>query len=442
MKRLRHLAMAFGAVAMLAACSENTTDGPTPGPDQPQLPDYAEIVKPEKKEKAEAIVLTERERETLGENTDFAISLMKWIDNSYNPMGSDNMMISPLSYMYAVSMLANGADGDTKAELLNVAFNGKSGYSEKDLNDLYSKLIPAIYAADKKASVSIANGLWFDNTVLPKAAFLNCLHNNYWAEWMQMDFSDKRNLVKTINSWVSRNTNGLINNIKSEEDLMDDELVILGNALALEAEWKNKFDIKGTKQDNFYCVDDQIKKVQYMPNTDSLNYYVNDECKAVDMELGNGMFCVTFIRPNSVTGITDIFSRLNSDYLQRLFASKELRRVRYTIPKFKIAPKAYSTEGYFHAKNAGNVFGQDQNYSQIASAKFRMPGLLHVATIEVEEGGVKAAGVTMSGEFGGFPGESKPVVVFALDRPFIFLVREQSTGAVLFMGKVMSPSWE
>ena len=438
---MKYWTLALTGFAMLVACSDKITDDPVPEPDDEELPTYVEIVKPERKAVKEDIVLSSKDKEVLAANLDFSIDIFKWMIANEDGF-VENTVMSPMSWMYTVSMLANGAEGDTKSELLNLAFAGKNSYTEKDLNDLYSKLIPALYAADKSTTFSLANGMWFDKGVTPKAKFLNAIHDNYWAKWEQLDFENQKDALLTMNKWVSDNTSGMITNVKDK--LLENEFVVLGNALYFESVWNKAvgFDNDHTSTEKFTCYDGQTRDVQMMHTAYDFDLYSNDECHAIDLGVGeNDMYCMTFILPDKENGIASLMNNLSSDYLVNLLSNKESGWISVSLPKFNVEPQLYTTQNFFIEQNANNIFDKDnQNYSGISKDKFYIPGLVHTTSIEVNEEGVKAAGVTITGWEIGLP--PTPIFDFNMNRPFIFLLREKTSGAILFMGMIKYPVWQ
>ena len=173
---------------------------------------------------------------------------------------NENIMISPLSISYALSMTLNGADGETRDAMLEAL--RINGITIDAFNNSYKDLTKALLSVDKRVLMSIANSVWTENDFTVKQAFIDILTNYYNAESKSFDINDASAPDK-INAWIEDKTNGLIKDMI--EDLQDNTVMLLINAIYFKGKWKSQFDESKTIDMPFYksrrqpgrCSDDE-----------------------------------------------------------------------------------------------------------------------------------------------------------------------------------------
>lgn len=338
-----------------------------------------------------------------------------------------NIVVSPLSASMNLSLLANMADSDTRAELCDVL--GSTDVAA--LNSLTAKYMSWLPAADSHVGLKLANSVWYDNHYSLKSAFSDVAGQYYSAELFGRDFSEA-SLANEINGWVSDKTAGLIGNIVDAEKLK--ALVAMNiNTLYFKGEWSQAFNADKTITARFNGADG-VASVPMMKDQRELSYAYAEEFEAVELDFGNSMFSTILVLPAAES---DIDGFIASDGLASIKNARwKLAGVDLSLPRFKIVSdemdviKALKALGIV---NADKMFIDglfDSNMPNMVS------NISQKTSVEFSEKGAEAAAVTWDGFFGSAsPSEN---VSLTFDRPFIFLIRENHTGRCLFAGKIVN----
>jgi serine protease inhibitor len=341
-----------------------------------------------------------------------------------------NLMISPLSVSQALSMTYNGANGETKTAMedaLRVA-----GYDRDELNELNKALIAALVAHDEKVTVSVANSIWYrqEYTVMPD--FITTNQNFYNAEVRPMNFSAP-DCKDVINSWVSDKTNRKITEIVDQ--INPESFMFLINAIYFKGSWTYEFDKKKTYPQPFYLENGEEVQVDMMHQELDINMMANETFTSVEMPYGKGNWRMFLFLPENGKTIADVENILTvenwENWLKQYAPQPE---VQLSLPKFTFSYKQ-------SLKDALSAMGMEVAFTEMADFTGILPGggllisdVKHKTFIEFNEEGTEAAAVT-SVEM-----ELTSVGNFiSFDRPFLFAIAEKSTGAILFIGRMMNP---
>ena len=254
-----------------------------------------------------SIVLDDNEYGLVTQNSDFAFRLLKAVDDTIDV--NEKIAVSPLSLSMLLSMLANGAEGDTYEEILKGL--GYSGYSIDEINAFNKKLLDNMPVLDKAVQTNIANALWINKGVVVNESFSETLSERYSAEISTLDFSQD-SALGTINDWCSKVTGGKINNLLPV--LPDDQPLVLANALYFKAPWSKHFDkvFKG----KFETEDGDPQQVKYMKGTMKSRYYEFKGFAAARIEYANMAYNYTVVLPNKDVSINDCIAKLASGALK------------------------------------------------------------------------------------------------------------------------------
>ena len=341
---------------------------------------------------------------------------------------SANILVAPFSTQATLSMLANGARGETLNEILK-ALNVTS---VSDLNNYYKTVTSGLLNADKKVSINFANGLWTASTLTPKEEFTKSLNDYYGAKAASIDFTSS-DALKTINDWVSNATGGRISKLLAAIDSETQACIV--NAIAFEGGWKERFDAKDTKESTFRNVNNETESCMMMKGKVSAGISVTDYAELLELRYGNGSFAFDIIQPRGDKDINEFISTLSLDKINEVFehvnkygpTSSKVR-----VPKFE-ATYSYELSKRLMALGVNKIFGA-ADFGGIADKKMVVNQYMQQLRIKVDEEGTKVA-------------TSTEVVIgntamvgdeFIVDSPFIYLVRERSTGAILLIGKVQT----
>lgn len=375
------------------------------------------------------LILSDAQHEMVNNNNSFAFSL-------YNKtMGMNSRVVSPLSVTYLMSMLANGADGETQQQILATlgwAGEGIQQPSLQDINDYSRMLIEKTARLDKAVTVEIANYVAVNKEFKLNSKFQKSVERDYKAGVESLNFTSPSTL-KRINDWCNDRTHGMIPSIINELD--PDAVSYLMNAIYFNGTWKDKFSKEETKQEMFRGYTRDIQYVDMMHRHGEYFYADGDGYSAVSIPYGNGAFRMTVILPSEGSFLRDVMASMDGGKFQALQRSMEKCNVDLKIPRFTTEVELPLND-IISALGAPLIFSPQADFSQFARGDFYVSKMFQKAKIEVSEEGTKAAAVTAAiMMMSAVRPEKKRNVVFHADSPFAYIISENSTGSIYFMGQ-------
>ena len=375
------------------------------------------------------LILSDAQHEMVNNNNSFAFSL-------YNKtMGMNSRVVSPLSVTYLMSMLANGADGETQQQILATlgwAGEGIQQPSLQDINDYSRMLIEKTARLDKAVTVEIANYVAVNKEFKLNSKFQKSVERDYKAGVESLNFTSPSTL-KRINDWCNDRTHGMIPSIINELD--PDAVSYLMNAIYFNGTWKDKFSKEETKQEMFRGYTRDIQYVDMMHRHGEYFYADGDGYSAVSIPYGNGAFRMTVILPSEGSFLRDVMASMDGGKFQALQRSMEKCNVDLKIPRFTTEVDLPLND-IISALGAPLIFSSQADFSQFARGNFYVSKMFQKAKIEVSEEGTKAAAVTAAiMMMSAVRPEKKRNVVFHADSPFAYIISENSTGSIYFMGQ-------
>ena len=357
-----------------------------------------------------------------------------------------NTMISPLSISIAMAMVTNGASDENLDEMKEVLGFGEMELP--DVNEQFAQLIASLVEADKDLVLEIADSVWMDDVFAPdvKQDFIDILTEFYDAAFFTEDFQDEATAGK-INSWVSEKTHEKIDKII--EEIGPNAVMYLINAIYFKAAWTTSFDKESTYEGTFILSDGSQGTANYMgfaydqEKPEFYSYFSEwgDEngYSVVRIPYGRDVFAFYGIVPNSdnKTNIDDFIAKIAENGLDAYFSQLEKRDSTVMLPKFKFKYEK-SLVDVFKELGMEKAFvdGALMNIAGEPHAPF-ISDIYHKTFIEVNEEGTEAAAVTVVEV-----GENAMPTGFYANRPFVFVIRDDRTKSVLFIGKVENPSVE
>jgi len=340
-----------------------------------------------------------------------------------------NLFMSPYSVQLALSLVANGADGNTLEEMLSTL-----GFDEYDIDlmNLYNKvMMEAFITLDNTTKVEIANGVWGMPEVEFCSDFKKNCQDSYDAEIATGNFLTGE-AQKAISDWAEQKTHGMIKN--AGRDLDPETMVAIANSLYFNGKWACKFDKNDTQQKDFTCADGSKKKVDMMQLfNEDFEWKKEDNYEVLNMPYGNGAFSMTILLPDEGEQLDDILSQATLGTWDTSRAPMASCNVQF--PRFEMDSKIGLTETL---KDMGmkQAFTQSADFSKMSSYDLKISKVYQLAKIKVDEEGTEAAAVTVVGMDCTSVGPSPEIHDFFVNRPFAFCIKEKSTDAILFMGKV------
>lgn len=360
--------------------------------------------------------------------------------------GDGNVFYSPYSIDIALSMLVNGADGETETELLNLL-----GMADvDDRNEEIYKVMKSFN--DKKAIVETANSVWidegFEKSAPTRKEFISPLKEFYDAEVFHEKFADPAT-VKKVNSWISKKTNKMIPKMLNR--LNNDTVILLVNAVYFDGKWQTPFLEDDTTEWTFEGIDGNTT-VDMMRQFDNYyKYYSKGNLKGVSIPYGEGgiVMDVFVANDNSKKNAVEIFDAMTPEERLELLSSMEnapSEKIFLAIPKFTFETEAFSVKENLKSLGVTEVF--DPSVANLRSMSelpddynLYVSDILHKAKIEVDENGTKAAAATVVMIDNCCEAiEPYDPKEFIADEPFVFTIRDTKTGTILFMGTISNLS--
>lgn len=404
---MKKILLLFFALTLLTGCNNNEPDqGKEPG----------------------TINLTSAQKQRVVQDNDFSFDLLKeTIKNS----DESNIFISPLSVSLALGMLRNGAVGTTKSEMETAL--KMSGLSDTEINEYYRLMQLNLPGMDPKTKLSIANSIWVrdDKSFIVKPDFLKTNSDYFNAYFKVMDFNQTWAL-DTINGWANRKTNGLIPKVLTNID--SSIMMLLMNAIYFKGTWVTQFDKKATSEYTFTNEFNAQVKVNMMNATDTFAYVSDNKAQYLDMPYGNKTFSMTVILPSATNSTDDVLNQLNSSSFSKIISEMKVQKVHVFFPRFKVK-NTFMLNAMLQSMGMKKAFQENAELDGIASMKPLFVSFVkHDTYVEVTEEGTEAAAVTTIGVGTTSVGPTEPY--FIANKPFLFVIRERSTGVILFVGKM------
>ncbi|KAF5806509.1 putative Serpin family protein [Helianthus annuus] len=363
-----------------------------------------------------------------------------------------NVVFSPLSIHVALSVLAAGSKGQTLDQLL--AFLKTN--TTDNLNSLYSQLVPSIFPEARPRGgpgprVSFANGFWVDKTLSLKPTFKQVVDTVYKSECNQVDFHNKAaEVADELNSWAEEKTNGLIKQVITADEISNVTWLVFANAIYFKGLWRDKFKPKNTKEYDFHLLNGNKVQVPFMTNFALKSVGVYDDFKVLRLPYLQGRnqqeFSMYFFLPNAKDGLQSLVQKIGSmpDFIDRHIPHNDRVIVpRFLIPVFKIS---FGLEVSDMLKELGLVlpFNGGDGLSEMVDSSdgqgIYVSRIIQKSFVEVNEEGTEAIAYIEEQAHGRARNPPEyDKVDFVADHPFLFVIKEDVTGVVLFMGQVVDP---
>ena len=362
------------------------------------------------------ISLTAEERQLVEKNNDFAFNLFR------EARTDRSQVLSPLSITYALGMLNNGAAGQTLAEINQVL-----GFGDADAtNQFCRKMLTECADIDKETKVMIGNTIYVNSGYELQEAFKEKANTFYDASPESRDFADGETM-DVINQWASDHTEGMIEKVLSPDEFDVNAVSYLLNAIYFKGAWTLEFDPDMTRTETFKSGE----KVQMMHQQNEFDYTENDLYQAIRLPYGNTGYAMEVLLPREGKSLDDLLAELNGANWR--FKGKT-HMVDLKLPRFETDTEV-DLRPIMTALGMPSAF--DHNYADFpyfCNWPIFINKMKQVAKIKLDEEGTEAAAVT-SIETNTWGGLNQ--VVFHANRPFLYIISEQSTGAIFFIGQFM-----
>jgi serpin B len=359
----------------------------------------------------------------------------------------DNLFYSPYSISIALAMTSAGAAGDTAvqtAQTLHFTLPAER------LHPAFNRLALALESRSKVEGLkpgeafqlSVANSLWGQSGFQFEQPFLDLLARNYASGMRLADYrKDPEAARGAINDWVSGSTNQKIKNLIPQGALDALTRLVLANAVYFKAAWQEPFDKNLTQPDTFHLSDGSGVQADMMTQSTRLSAMLGDGYQAVALPYAGGELSMLVLLPDEGR-FSEVEADLNAGWTAETVAALQPVDVDLTMPKFKLEWASELSKG-LKALGMTDAFDPARaDYSAMDGARdLYLSLILHKAFVSVDENGTEAAAATAAVvEAASMPGNPGEPMQFKADRPFLFLIRDNPTGTILFLGRVMNPA--
>jgi serpin B len=362
----------------------------------------------------------------------------------YHQLGAeDNLFCSPHSVSLALAMAYAGARAETE-EAMAAALH--FGLDQDELHAAFRALTEELASRGQGAQgkdgegfrLNIVNDIWGQEDYDFLAQFLELLETDYGAELKELDFiSAPEESRLTINDWISQQTEGRIEDLIAPGGIDPLTRLVLTNAIYFNAAWMFPFKVEATGDEPFYLLDGGEVSVSMMKQTEYFGYAEGDDYQVVTLPYDGGELSMLILLPE-IDEFPDFESQLDAERLDAIIADLESQKVLLTMPKFEFR-SSFGLKDALSAMGMADAFSGNADFSGMTgNYELFISDVIHQAFVSVDEAGTEAAAATAVIMPTSAPEPTEPIEV-TIDSPFIFLIRDIETGAIVFLGRVLDP---
>lgn len=370
----------------------------------------------------------------VGGNTQFTFDLYRALADN-----QENLFLSPYSISMALAMTYAGADGDTQSQMAETLHFTQS---QELLHPAFNQLTRTLLSRSELPEgdgfkLNIANALWGQRGYAFLDSFLDSLARHYGAGIHLVDFIAATDEARQrINEWVADETEDKIRNIIPEGALNVDTRLVLTNAIYFNAAWLSPFEEAATQSNIFMGLDGTQFETPMMTQSGYFQYANSDGVTAVEMRYIGGQMSMVLLMP-PVDQFRAFEDSVDTQQLQALLDSLNATNIRLSMPVFEFESE-FALSQTLSALGMPSAFSSEADFSGMdGSQDLFLQNVLHKAFISVDEEGTEAAAATAV-VVGATALEQEPIQV-SFDHPFIFIIRDRETGAILFIGRLLQP---
>jgi serpin B len=370
-------------------------------------------------------------------NTEFAVDLYGKLRTQ-----DGNLFFSPYSISTALAMTYGGARGETAKQMAQTLH---FDLPERELAPAFGDMENSLNAVQAQGHVrlAVANSLWPQKGYTFRADYLDLCEKYYGTSIRPVDYiGDTEGARQTINGWVEAKTNDKIVDLLKPGMLDAATRLVLVNAIYFKGNWVHKFDPARTQDEPFHVSSETIVTAPLMRQTSNFGYAEFPDLQVLELPYEGNEVSMVVLLPRAMAGLGKLEEQLTAEKLAMWTAQMENQKVAVYLPTFK-ATSEFSLAGTLSAMGMPDAFiyGKADFSGMDGTQDLYISKVIHKAYVDVDEEGTEAAAATaVTVDFGmAMPRPEAPIPVFRADHPFLFLIRDNQTGSVLFLGRVMDP---
>lgn len=377
---------------------------------------------------------TDDTRAAVGGNNQFALDLYRQLSAR-----GGNLFLSPFSISTALAMTYGGAEGKTAEEMGSVL---RFPFGRERLHPAFAALMKEVRTGESQDyQLNVANGLWAQRGYAFKEEFKTVVRTNYGAELRELDFAAAAEEARQlINAWVEKQTQGKIVDVIGPHDVTPLTRLVLANAIYFRGRWADPFREQATEDAPFRVTPKQEVTVPMMRRQKEFQYLETGSFQALRLVYKGGNLSMIVFLPRKVDGLPEFEKSLTTDKLARWLTQLDWREVKVFLPRFRMT-SAFTLNEVLSAMGMQQAFDAEAaDFSGMTGGKDLFISLvIHKAFVDVDEKGTEAAAATalLAPPTAAF--RPPPPAVFRADHPFLFLIHDQRSGSILFMGRVTNP---
>lgn len=374
-------------------------------------------------------------------NNKFALELYQTLQSRQG-----NLFLSPYSISAALAMTYAGAKGQTEKQMAETLCF--PSISSEQFHKKFGEIIRQLNEAGQKGSYElvVANALWGQKDYKFLNDFLTLVRTNYGGDLQQVDFvKQTEEARKTINAWVEDKTKDKIKELIKPGMVDSMTRLVLTNAIYFKGKWASEFKPERTQNAPFTLLDGRKVNVPMMTQTGKFGYMETDTTQVLELPYVNSLdhardrdeLSMVILLPKKIDGVSELERELARDNLAGWLDRLRKCEVRVFLPRFKMTSE-FELAGVLASMGMPDAFCSKADFSGMAGNRdFFISAVVHKAYVEVNEEGTEAAAAT--GVVMKLTSVGEPPPVFRADHPFVFLIRENQTGSILFLGRLANP---
>jgi len=365
-------------------------------------------------------------------NTRFALDLYAALKEQ-----EGNLFFSPYSMSAALAMTYGGARGNTATEMAEVLHFALG----QEVHAVFGELESRLGRVGKRRAVQlhIANSLWPQKDYAFREAYLALMEKEYGVSITPVDYTvatAREEARRVINEWIAKETKDKIKDLVRQQDLDRLTRLLLVNAIYFKGDWASQFDRDHTRMSDFILLSGEKKQVPMMHQKGTFGYGEFEDIQVIELPYKGKELSMFILLPREPKGLADLEKALSAENLETWLSGLGEEELQVHLPKFKITWGTFDFKEPLEALGMRDAFidGQADFSGMDGTRKLFIDHVLHKAFVEVNEEGTEAAAATAVVITLGIP------PAFKADHPFVFLIRDNTTGSMLFLGRVIDPS--
>ena len=366
----------------------------------------------------------------VGGNTAFAFDL-------YRKLREDegNLFFSPYSISTALAMTYAGARGNTESQMAQTLH---FSLDQEQLHPAFASLESRLKAVQERGNIklAVAHSLWPQIDYAFLEGFISLVKENYGVLISPVNYAQTEAARKKINTWVEKKTEDKIKDLIPPGLIDALTTLVLVNAIYFKGNWARQFDPSLTKGATFWMRPAEGIEVPMMTQQQDFRYAESESVQVLELPYVGGDLSMFVVLPRKVDGLAELENALTAENLEKWTSDLWEREVFVALPVFKMSGK-FMLGGTLASMGMTDAFGSNADFSGMDGSKsLFISEVIHQAFIDVNEEGTEAAAATAVVMARSIP---PPVPTFRADHPFVFLIRDNNTASILFLGRVVNP---